>query len=81
MLYSSSVTTKGQATIPLTIRQHLGLASGDKVVFSLLDDQVVLTKVKSFLDLQGTIKAKRKQKDSDWDNKIQAYVKKHGELP
>lgn len=81
MLYSSSITTKGQATIPLVIRQHLRLAKGDKIVFSLIDDQVVLTGVNSFLDLAGSVKTKRKYSDHDWDKTIKSYVKKHGEFP
>jgi AbrB family looped-hinge helix DNA binding protein len=31
--YASRVTSKGQITIPLEIRKHLGLRKGDKVEF------------------------------------------------
>ena len=34
----STVTTKGQVTIPKAMREHLKLAAGDKVVFGYLGD-------------------------------------------
>lgn len=45
MLISSSVTQKHQATIPLAIRQKLGLHAGDRVAFDINDyDQVIIRK-------------------------------------
>lgn len=35
---NSTVTTKGQVTIPKAMREHLKLAAGDKVVFAYLND-------------------------------------------
>jgi AbrB family looped-hinge helix DNA binding protein len=40
----SSVTSKGQATIPLPIRKHLGISAGDDVQFLIVDGEVVLRK-------------------------------------
>ena len=40
-----SVTTKGQVTIPKEIREALGLMEGDKVVFILEGERVVVRKV------------------------------------
>jgi antitoxin PrlF len=37
----TTVTSKGQATIPLEVRQHLGLEPGDKVDFVIEDDGAV----------------------------------------
>lgn len=36
------ITRKGQVTLPAELRHTLGLKQGDKVVFRLQDDQVVL---------------------------------------
>lgn len=35
---NSTVTVKGQITIPKAMRQYLGLAPGDQVAFAYLDD-------------------------------------------
>lgn len=37
MFYQSTVTTKGQVTIPAEIRKALGLKPGDRVSFGLED--------------------------------------------
>lgn len=41
---SASVTERGQVTIPSEVRKLLGLKPHDKVVFSLVDGEVVLTR-------------------------------------
>lgn len=35
---STTITTKGQVTIPKAIREHLGLYAGDRVDFAFADD-------------------------------------------
>jgi AbrB family looped-hinge helix DNA binding protein len=40
------VTSKGQVTIPLAIREQLGIVPGSEVEFYLLDNEVRLRKVK-----------------------------------
>lgn len=40
----STVTTKGQVTIPVEIRRRLGVAAHDKVAFVLDDNQVRLVR-------------------------------------
>ena len=40
----SSVTSKGQATIPADYRRSIGLRSGDLVAFELEGDRIVLRK-------------------------------------
>jgi len=38
--YISSVTSKGQVTIPAVIREKLGIGLRDKVIFRIVDDRV-----------------------------------------
>ncbi|HLV89165.1 MAG TPA: AbrB/MazE/SpoVT family DNA-binding domain-containing protein [Candidatus Sulfotelmatobacter sp.] len=40
--YSSSVTSKGQVTIPQEIRNRLGLSTGDRVDFVIEGDRTVI---------------------------------------
>ena len=43
----TTVTRKGQITLPVAIRKALGLTRGDKVVVSLEDDEVRLKRTES----------------------------------
>ena len=42
---SSTITSKGQVTIPVEVRRQLSLKSGDKVAFYLENGRVVLKPV------------------------------------
>lgn len=46
---TSVVTRKGQVTIPITMRQALGLKEGDRVVFMLTGDSVVMEPASSLV--------------------------------
>jgi antitoxin PrlF len=57
----SAITSKGQATIPKLIREHLGLQPGDRVKFFLHPDgSVVLLPKRPVVALRGLIKARRR---------------------
>jgi antitoxin PrlF len=57
----ATITSKGQVTIPADIRKALGLAAGERVVFTQLDDGTTLMRAKrrSILDLEGLLEAAR----------------------
>lgn len=44
-IHTSKISTKGQATIPSTIRKLLGLSAGDEMLFEHRDDIVTIRKV------------------------------------
>ena len=44
----STVTQKGQATIPAEIRKQLDLHPGDKIAFEVTDGEVIIRKISSF---------------------------------
>jgi len=53
----SAITVKGQATIPKSIREHLGLEPGDRVKFFVHPDgSVVLLPKLSASAVRGTVK-------------------------
>ena len=61
----SAITTKGQATIPKAIREHLGLKSGDRVKFFMHPDgSVVLLPKRSASVLRGIVKPRRRRRAS-----------------
>ena len=53
----STVTAKGQTTLPKPVRDALGLRPGDKVTYIVQDGEVRLTKAKSVKDLFGILRA------------------------
>lgn len=57
MSESTTMTTKGQVTVPRDIRDRLGLQSGDKMVWSLLSDGTVIMRPKTgrLSDLLGSL--------------------------
>lgn len=44
----STLTSKGQTTIPAELRNALGLKAGDSVFFELENDHLILTKIETF---------------------------------
>lgn len=64
--YSSTVTSKGQATIPAPLRKELGIKVGEKLIFET-NGNSILVKTQSQLinELYGSLKPKIKVKYSD----------------
>jgi AbrB family looped-hinge helix DNA binding protein len=54
----AAVTSKGQITIPVEIRNAMGLKAQDRVVFTLMPDgtTVMRAKTKSIKSLKGMLK-------------------------
>ncbi len=67
----TSVTSKGQVTIPKPLRQQLGLRRGSKVEFVLVGDHVEMRIVSTPADLPasgfGMLKSKRAAVAADFD--------------
>ncbi len=53
----STLTSKGQTTVPKDIRRHLGLKPGDKIQFLVEDDGrvVILPATLHLRDLRGSL--------------------------
>lgn len=60
MAEESTLTSKGQTTIPKGIRDKLAMQPGDRMTFTLLGDGTVLMRVKnkSVLELAGVLRVK-----------------------
>jgi antitoxin PrlF len=60
MSTESTLTSKGQTTIPKDIRDNLGIKSGDRMTFTLMPDGTVLLRVKnkSIMSLAGSLRKK-----------------------
>ena len=65
-MLESTVTRKGQVTIPKAIRDRLGVREGEKVIFVLRDDEVVLKVIRgAILDLRGSVKPRAHPEDCE----------------
>lgn len=55
MLFTSTVTSKGQVTLPVKIRKNLGLETGDIVIFDLVNDHMVIRKARNIENYFNTL--------------------------
>ena len=67
---TSTLTSKGQTTIPKDVRRHLGLKPGDKIRFLVEDDGrvVVLPATLHLRDLRGSLPKPPKPVSADQMN-------------
>ena len=65
MTYVSTLSSKGQITIPKEIRDFLALEEMDKLIFTTINKNLLLVKPlkKDFLEFGGSIKPKHKPED------------------
>ncbi len=67
----SSVTRKGQVTIPKSVRQQLGIRRGSKIEFSLVGDHVEMRVMSTPQDVSisgfGMLKSQRIAVPADFD--------------
>lgn len=58
-MIESTITAKGQTTVPVQVRDQIGAAPGTRLVWHVLPDGsvIVRAKTKSILDLAGVLKA------------------------
>ena len=54
-MQESTVTVKGQTTLPKDVRTALGLVSGDRVRYVILEGEVRIVKACSVKDLNGVL--------------------------
>ena len=59
-MLSSAVTTKGQVTIPVELRERFGIKPGDRVGFVEEGDRIVLQRQETAIEaVFGIVKAKQ----------------------
>jgi len=63
--YLSSVTSKGQTTIPAEIRREAGTKPGDKVLFSFKNGQICIEKAQ---EIDASWNAGQSQMMGEWSN-------------
>ena len=64
---AARVTSKGQVTIPKEIREALGIAEGDQVVFRVEEHRAILARTPHLLDLAGAVQVPAAKRGVGWD--------------
>lgn len=70
---TSRLTTKGQATVPLSVRKRLRLKPGDTVVFEELDAGTIRIRKAEPLDLEFLSALEKTLSEWNSDNDERAY--------
>jgi antitoxin PrlF len=66
----AKVTSKGQVTVPKSVREALGIKEGYEVVFRVEGHRAVLARTPEFLALAGTIRVPAAKRNVAWDDVI-----------
>ncbi len=56
-MHESTITAKGQTTLPKDVRSLLNVKPGDKVCYLLLDGEVRILKARPLSSLKGMLKS------------------------
>lgn len=64
---AARVTSKGQVTVPKSVRDALGIKEGDEVVFRVEGKRALLARTPDFLDLAGSVRVPAAKRNVAWD--------------
>ncbi len=64
---SAKMTSKGQVTIPKSVRDALALEEGDELLFRVERSRALIAKTADFLDLAGTVAVPAGKRGTPWD--------------
>jgi antitoxin PrlF len=61
------MTSKGQVTIPKTVRDALDLHEGDEIVFRVERKRAIVAKTPDFVELAGAVFVPPAKRGTSWD--------------
>lgn len=67
----ATVSSKGQITVPLSVRKALALRAGDTVVFRVEGSRAVLARTPDLLALAGSVSVPAAQRGTPWTEVLQ----------
>ncbi len=77
-MFTTTVTQKGQVTIPLAVREMVDIKPRQKVMVTVQNDTVVIQPAVDFFSLKGSIKTKKKYSKKEINKAIGEYfIKRH----
>jgi len=70
MEIAAKMSSKGQLTVPKSVRDAVGIDEGDEVIFRVEGNRAVLARTPDFLSLAGTIAVPAAKRNAAWDDVI-----------
>ncbi|HTX30099.1 MAG TPA: AbrB/MazE/SpoVT family DNA-binding domain-containing protein [Solirubrobacteraceae bacterium] len=64
---TAKITSKGQGTIPKSVRDALQLHEGDELLFRVEESRAVIAKTPDFLELAGAVPVPAGKHGTPWD--------------
>ena len=64
------MSSKGQITVPKVVRDALGVAEGDSLVFHVDGERAIMARTPDLLDLAGTVEVPAAKRNASWDDVI-----------
>ncbi len=63
----AKITSKGQVTIPKSVREALELHEGDELLFRVQRSRALIAKTPDFLELAGSVSVPAGMRGTPWD--------------
>jgi AbrB family looped-hinge helix DNA binding protein len=69
---AARVTSKGQVTVPKSVRDALGVQEGDALIFRVEGSRAIVARTQNFLDLAGALSIPETKRNATWDHVIKS---------